>query len=283
MLDEKSFIGYIAKTALEATIIEVLTHPKPGLVTPFSNGSHNDMDYVTFIKSAKSIAPFLGLFVKAGFNREEDVLKELRKVGLEAEKEMFKATHGINTHKGLIFIIGIISAAYGNLFYKNEGISNEELSNKVKNITRGIVERELKNNNYQLTNGQKIFYKYGITGIRGEVEEGLQSIFSYALPTLKSYKKKLDLNDTLVNALLSLMAVVDDTTVVHRAGLDGLIFVKKTAKEALELGGMLTKEGREHIEKMNQEYIKRRISPGGCADLLSATYLIYKIQNDMGE
>ncbi|MCX7951581.1 MAG: triphosphoribosyl-dephospho-CoA synthase CitG [Clostridiales bacterium] len=283
MLDEKSFIEYIAKTALQATILEVLTHPKPGLVTPFSNGSHNDMNYVTFIKSAKSIAPFLELFVKAGFNKEEDILKELRKVGLEAEKEMFKATNGINTHKGLIFILGIISAAYGNLIYTNEGISKERLSNKVKNITRGIVERELKNNNYQLTNGQKIFYKYGITGIRGEVEQGLQSIFNYALPTLKSYIKKLDLNDALVNTLLSLMAVVDDTTVVHRSDLDGLMFVKKISQEALNLDGMLTKDGRQHIEKMNQEFIKRRISPGGCADLLSATYMIYKIQNDMGE
>lgn len=117
------------------------------------------------------------------------------------------------------------------MFYTNEGISKERLSNKVKNITKGIVERELKNNNYQLTNGQKIFYKYGITGIRGEVEQGLQSIFNYALPTLKSYIKKLDLNDALVNTLLSLMAVVDDTTVVHRADLDGLMFVKKFPKK----------------------------------------------------
>ena len=39
--------------------------------------------------------------------------KDLREVGKVAEKEMYEATKGINTHKGTIFSMGILLAVLG--------------------------------------------------------------------------------------------------------------------------------------------------------------------------
>ncbi|MCX7695355.1 MAG: triphosphoribosyl-dephospho-CoA synthase CitG [Caloramator sp.] len=280
MINRETFIKKISQIALEATLFEVSTHPKPGLVTPFSNGSHNDMCYVTFLRSASSIAPYFSEFIKAGILFKENVLDNLRPIGIMAEKDMFCVTGGVNTHKGLVFLLGVICAGCGALFRKNKEINRYTIANEISEITKGIVEKELDNYDEKkgMTNGQRIYKKYGLTGIRGEVEGGLKSIIDFALPTLEKYNKKLSLNDMLVNTLLSLMTVVDDTTVVHRASIEGLEFVKKHSKIALGLGGMATKEGIEYIEKMDREFKERNISPGGCADLLAATYMIYKIE-----
>ncbi|SHE87525.1 triphosphoribosyl-dephospho-CoA synthase CitG [Caloramator proteoclasticus] len=280
MTNRDTFIKKISQIALEATLLEVSTHPKPGLVTPFSNGSHKDMSYVTFMKSASYIAPYFSEFINIGIIYSENILDKLRPIGLIAEKDMFYATDGVNTHKGLIFLLGVICAGCGVLFRENKAINRISISKIVSEITEGIVEREL--NNYDekkgMTNGQRIYKKYGLTGIRGEVEGGLKSIIDYALPTFEKYNKRLSINDTLVNTLLSLMTVVDDTTVVHRTSIEGLNFVKKHSKIALELGGMATKEGVDYIENLDRKFKERNISPGGCADLLAATYMIYKIE-----
>lgn len=168
---------------------------------------------------------------------------------------MFNATGGVNTHKGLIFLIGIISAAVSRLYKHKYEINRFTISREIKNITQGIIERELKNIDGVITNGQRIFKEYGITGIRGEVEGGLKSIIEIGLPTFEKYKD-LTLNDALVNTLIALMTEVDDTTVVNRAGIDGLKFVKEHAKKALELGGMESMEGKRYIEKMDMEFKK---------------------------
>lgn len=283
-MKNENFIIKISQIALESTLLEVSTHPKPGLVTPFSNGSHKDMDYVTFIKSASAIAPYFIDFIKVGLNYKDDILNKLRPIGVMAERDMFRATRGVNTHKGLIFLIGLICAASGTLYRKKIKIDRLSLSDEVKRITEGIIERELKNiEDEKLTNGQRIYKKYGLTGIRGEVEKGLMSIMECGLPTFEKSIEVLNLNDSLVNTLLALMTRVEDTTIVHRSSIEGLEFVRKYAKMALEAGGMLTEEGRSIIKRMDEDFKERNISPGGCADMLAATYMIYKIEKDMGE
>ncbi|MFR5732678.1 MAG: triphosphoribosyl-dephospho-CoA synthase [Clostridium sp.] len=45
------------------------------------------------------------------------LFEAIRLTGIEAEKAMFAATDGVNTHKGMIFSMGTIAAAAG-LFYR---------------------------------------------------------------------------------------------------------------------------------------------------------------------
>jgi len=108
----------VGNLALTATLYEVSAAPKPGLVDPFSRGAHSDMDYFTFLASAAALAPFFVDFARIGAEfagESPGLLAELRKLGIEAEKSMYAATQGINTHKGLIFSMGLACAAAGKL------------------------------------------------------------------------------------------------------------------------------------------------------------------------
>lgn len=116
-----SFCEYISQIAVKSMLLEVSATPKPGLVDRNNSGAHKDMDFNTFIESSVSqVYTFYnctleGLKFEGEDNKE--LLKAIRPAGIEGESKMFNATRGINTHKGLIFSLGIIAAAAG-LQYK---------------------------------------------------------------------------------------------------------------------------------------------------------------------
>ena len=133
--------------ALESMLVEVSVTPKPGLVDRNNSGAHKDMDFFTFMKSAASLARSFEEFSEAGFesgikflkfnftnknikNSADEVLQNLfpviRKIGIKAEKKMFKATNGINTHKGEIFSLGVFCACAGFLSGMKEKITAEK-------------------------------------------------------------------------------------------------------------------------------------------------------------
>ena len=102
--------------ALRAALYEVGLQPKPGLVDPAHSGSHDDMDFFTFQRSAAAISSFFPRFFAAGERIADDpafLLAVLRLIGLEAEEAMYEATGQVNTHKGLIFSLGLVLGAAG--------------------------------------------------------------------------------------------------------------------------------------------------------------------------
>ena len=104
----------IEKCVCKALLGEVYTTPKPGLVDLKDNGAHKDMDVHTFEKSTAAIAPYIAeMFCEGYANQQslENLFARIRQIGIEAEKAMFEATKGINTHKGILFTMGIISGA----------------------------------------------------------------------------------------------------------------------------------------------------------------------------
>lgn len=112
------------------------------------------------------------------------------------------------------------------------------------------------------------------------MEAGLPSIGKVALPCLReALAGGLSLNDALVHTLLALMTVVDDTTILNRHGMAVLQEVRSIAGQVMSAGGMLMESGRQRIAALDQEFIARRISPGGSADLLAATYFIHLFEN----
>lgn len=62
------------------------------------------------------LTPYFETFVQAGTELRhlpiEATFRTIRQVGLEAERAMFEATEGINTHKGAIFSLGIFSCLW---------------------------------------------------------------------------------------------------------------------------------------------------------------------------
>lgn len=265
----------IGSMAVQALLDEVATTPKPGLVDRRNSGSHTDMDIFTFQASANALAPYFYECVKIGQNTKdlsaEDTFYALRAAGVRAEKDMFRATGGVNTHKGAVFTIGILCGAAGRLWSESSSWNEEDLFAEVIAMTRKPMERDLESRGAD-TAGMRLYNEMGIRGIRGEVSEGLPSIRDFGLPVYRScLEKGMDQNRAGAISLLNLIVSVVDTNMIKRGGMDGaMAAIRKTAQMLLKNDAPEQAE----IEALDDWFIERNISPGGCADLLAAVYFI---------
>ncbi|WP_029451353.1 triphosphoribosyl-dephospho-CoA synthase CitG [Clostridium algidicarnis] len=278
--DEIGLISFsIGELAVQAMLYEVLTYPKPGLVSPINSGSHSDMDYYKFIDSTTALIKFMLLFSKEGYSNKshEEIFKNIRDIGIEAEKEMFLKTSGINTHKGMLFVMGITVAAVSKTLYENQDFKS--IQGNMKAMTIGITKKDFKDINLKkdLSHGEKLYLKYGIKGVRKEVEKGLPLVFNYSLPFYEE-NKLLVHKDRIVNTLIGIMQYCDDTTILYRHSIDTLNEVKERSKYILDLGGMCKEEGIKEIMSLEEDFIKRKISPGGSADILAVTIFLEEIK-----
>lgn len=278
----KLYSNYLAESATKAVLFEVSTSPKPGLVDRHNNGAHKDMDFFTFMSSSSAIS---GGFLKIaeaserfdGINKNE-LLNIIRPIGIEMEKSMFKATNGVNTHKGIIFSLGIICAAAAQIGKKNNynKIYAEEISEYTMMMTEGLT-KELETSRFSssITKGEEIYHKYGIKGIRGEVESGFQSVLKSGLDELRnSYYTFNCKNDLFIQMLFRIMSVCEDSNIISRHVPETLYEVQEIAKDFIESGGMNNEDGIIRVKSLDQLFISRNISPGGSADLLAVSILL---------
>ncbi len=284
-IDSKSW--EIGEAFLKGILFEVTSYPKPGLVSSISSGAHNDMNIVTFMSSSAAIAPVFYMCAQAGREHNGEysrLLPILREIGVWGENKLLKSTKGINTQRGILFSAGILCGAAGFLS-KNAGkCIPEELFDISSKITKGIVDRELtciNQSKTKLTAGEQLYLKYGVTGIRGEVEAGFPSVINIGLPALKySLRKGLKLNHCLIHTLISLMTCVNDTTILWRKNKNVLTAVQEQAKNILSKGSVFTEEGLNAIKEIDSDFTAKNISPGGSADLVAVTVGSYLLENN---
>lgn len=280
LISNEAFI--IAGYAIEAMLYEVSAYPSPGLVSSISRGAHVDMDHYTFIKSTSILSKYMVRFAEEGYSNRtpKEIFKAIRAIGIEAESEMFKGTEGVNTHKGMIFLLGISCAAVTKAI--NDKKSFGEIQGIIKQMTKGLVQAELSHMNEEkaTSHGEKLFLQHKVEGIRGQVEKGIPLVFGYSLGVYKE-NKALKLNDRLIHTLLCIMMHCEDSNVLHRHSMDTLKNVQKKATQIIFLGGMTTESGRAAIETLNKEFIKDYISPGGSADLLAVTVFFNSVEEYM--
>jgi len=272
----------IAGYAIEAMLCEVSAYPSPGLVSSVSKGAHVDMDNYTFIKSTSILSKYMVLFAEEGLSNKspKEIFKAIRAIGIEAEIEMFKGTQGVNTHKGMIFLLGISCAAVTKAI--NDKKSFDEIQGIIKEMTKGLVQDELvyMSKGKATSHGEKLFLKHNIEGIRGQVERGIPLVFDYSLAVYKE-NKDLKLNDRLIHTLLCIMKQCEDSNILHRHSMDTLKMVQQKATQIIDLGGMTSEKGRAEIDTLNKEFIKDNVSPGGSADLLAVTIFFNSIETYM--
>ena len=269
----------IGKTATESLIREVETTPKPGLVDLRNNGSHTDMDVNTFRRSALALEPYFTECVKIGIDSAVDsqtrTFDRLRAAGIKAEKVMLTETSGINTHKGLIYSMGVLLGAIGRLWSADFPIADmRRILDEAAELVKESTVHDFDSASGK-TAGEKLYLDRGIKGIRGEVAAGFPSVLKHSLPVYEtSLSKGMSTNDAAICALMNLIATVDDTNVYHRGGDEGARFAKEYAKKMTERELSICA-----IEEMDDEFIKRRLSPGGSADLLAITYFLSSIND----
>jgi len=258
-------IDYLSEIAIHAMEQELQLYPKFGLVSLVDAGCHKDMNDETFRNSIKAIKPFVREYIQAGITKEEPFV--LQEIGKRAEMAMFEATNQINTHKGLIFLLGIFLDALVNTLLLNQG--KDFLQSEIKQKAKAIVGdyHQHVNKKEHRTHGDELYLKYGLKGVRGEALKGLPLIF--LVPPFKQREDKTHLHEYLI----SLMAELDDTTIVHKCNYQTLIEVQKDMKSIVKSGGYTLHK--ETVNRLSDEYKARNISPGGSADLL-VIKLIYE-------
>lgn len=268
----KPAVAFVPALAARALRQELDLTPKPGLVDRANSGAHRDMDYALFLASIDAITPWFARFEQAGFDHAHRPaaaqLRLIRPMGIACEQAMFAATDGVNTHKGGIFSLGLLSFAAGRLRGLGWQLSADTLCHEVSAICRGLVARELAARAQAITAGEKQFRDYGLTGARGEAEQGFITVRRAVLPFWQQEQGERRLH----NALLRLMAVNRDSNLVSRGGLAGLRYVQDYAQQLLA-----TEWERDDLRQMDQALIARHLSPGGSADLLAVAYVLAMI------
>lgn len=249
--------NYLFEITDQAIKSEIELYPSFGLVSKVDSGSHSDMDYHTFIKSKDALRNGIKAYINTSFNKEIND-EELITIGLNMEKDMFKATNNINTHKGLIFLLGIFLPIVGHSIYYN---TLNDIQSKISALSTKIVSDYYQTitTKKHVSHSDTIYLEYGIKGIREEGLNGLQKVFA------NPFKEK-DSHATLMNDLLYFMSILNDTTIIHKKDISVLKQVKTDAKEILRNGGY--ESNVEKVLHLSNTYKGESISPGGSADML---------------
>lgn len=278
-LDEQlaTKIGALAHRAL---ICEANVTPKPGLVDRENSGAHRDMDLKLFCKSADALRPWLADCARIGLAMRdaapEQVFAQLRARGIEAERAMFAATDGVNTHKGALFSLGILCCAAA---MEGEGAGVQAILDRAAALAQPALEdlTALCPDNAH-TGGEVQYLQSGRTGVRGEAATGFPHARDCGLPALKrALQDGATFNEACLQALLALMACVEDSNILRRRGPEALRSVQSRAKALLEQGF-----NSDDLRRMNDDFVRENLSPGGSADLLEVTIFLFEIQNTNG-
>lgn len=284
ILNQCSMSNKIGTIAIEAVLFEVSTTPKPGLVDRENNGAHFDMDIFTFMSSTAGLHRSFDEMFELGLNNQhlpiQELLPALRQIGMEAEHRMFEMTKGVNTHKGIIFTLGILCACVGWSLGKAV-LTGDYLCQLAGDMCAGICASEYcgLEEKTSLTKGERMYQEHGLTGVRGEVESGYRTVREISLPIYRVLRAaEVEVNDALVQTLLYLIANTDDTNIVSRHNMETASYAKQEARVVLNKGGIFAKDAKRDIRKMDEDFIKRHISPGGCADLLAVTHFLHTVE-----
>lgn len=269
--------GQIVADALRAMLYEVTVQPKPGLVDPVTVGPHPDMTVFTFIDSVTSLRQYFDRCVDLGSSFHGENLSRLfervRLIGMNAERTMYAATKGVNTHKGAVFSLGIMVTAVGyQLNYPERtvsGIIKQMVSGLTKRDFAGISSKSIS----QLSASELQYIKYGLAGIRGEAEHGFPIVMSIGLPTLQQSQGTV--NQRLLDTFMAIVQHLVDTNAIKRAGDVNVIgWIHKQADHYFKLGGSQTMVGLTFLKQLDEQFTKRNISLGGSADCLILTIFL---------
>ena len=261
-------LGRLAVGALHA---ELACAPKPGLVTPFDTGSHTDMDAATFLRSLFALRGYFVAIAQAGIDNAP--FARLRQLGIDAEAAMLRATGGINTHRGAIFSLGLLTAQAARLRVAHgRRPAGEEICNAVQVWRDALQSAPLDPH----SNGQRMRAKYQVSGVREQAAAGYPLLRAVALPCLRAALHGGATREAaLAHTLMQLVADVDDLNVLHRGGHEGLIYAQAQARVFLADGGIAQPQWRDQLNAIGAQFVARRLSPGGSADLLACAWFLH--------
>ncbi|MDP9709685.1 UNVERIFIED_ORG: triphosphoribosyl-dephospho-CoA synthase [Pseudomonas fluorescens] len=267
----------LADLAVDALIDEADLSPKPALVDRRGNGAHTDLHLGLMHASALALWPAFKEMAEAALEFGEIGLplrEAIGRIGREGEQAMLTTTHGVNTHRGAIWALGLLVTA----------AALDTKSTSASAVTLRVARLALLDDRYAprpLSHGAQVAQRYGARGAREEAQLGFPSVVQRGLPQLKrSRAAGHGEQNARLDGLLAIMTELADTCVLYRAGEQGLHAMQHGAQAVLDVGGSASLTGRRRLHELDQQLIALNASPGGAADLLAATLLLDRIERD---
>jgi [citrate (pro-3S)-lyase] ligase len=255
----------IAHLATDALRAELNTTPKPGLVDRNDNGAHKDMNLALMNRSIDVLQPYFVKLALLGCQEDIPETGQVRQIGIDAERAMLNATGGVNTHRGALFCMGLVTLAGAWCMKHDDKVDEEQLQSLIIKVAEGFTPTAG-------THGNDAVNAHRVTGALDLAKAGYEQLFNDWLPAYRHYLAE-NAENACHKLLLHIMSQLDDTNVIHRVGYEQAQQVKQ---EALALLNDYSTAG---METMNRDYIARNVSPGGSADMVALTLFVQTILN----
>jgi len=270
----------LGRLACQALIAEAELTPKPGLVDRRGAGAHTDMSLSIMERSAFAIEPYFCemAFISNRTHPGQALRERLAVIGRDAERAMLKATGGSNSHKGAIWILGLLISA--SALYVEDDPKVSRIAATAKEIA-SFADRAAPR---LVSHGELVGKRYGAAGARGEALRGFPHVVDIGLPVLRS-KRASGATQTVarLDTLLSIMASLDDTCLLYRGGKKALVAAKDGAIAVERAGGSGTAIGRQKLFRLDRRLLELGVSPGGSGDLLAATLFLDAVERGQNE
>jgi triphosphoribosyl-dephospho-CoA synthase len=184
-------------------------------------------------------------------------------IGMRTEKTML-ASLGTNTHKGYIFLSGLLLVAK----WRARSSDDRRVRDSIVSLACEFFGQQRETT----SKGGRARDRYGAGGIVREAMNGLPALFDEALPAYLVASKRHGCQRTASFAMMGrLMQRVEDTTTLHRCGTLGLARIRRDGRrleKMIEAGGNYTL----FLQSINREYIRMNLTMGGVADMIGLSY-----------
>jgi len=306
-------IKQVSDLAVEAALLEV-NSPKPGNITP--DKGFGDTSYKDFLLGCSAIRPAVNDAAMNGFLAGEGELRYSR-IGLgelikKAVIDVRESHTGGNTHLGLIMLFIPLAAAAGVCISQHTDPIKKLRENLEKIIKLSSVEDslglyeaiilsgmsdlgsvreldvrdkksmdDLRNRNINLHQLMQLSAERDY--VARELATGLNIVFNISAPTLRRIHRQIeDTKAATIQTYLILLSRFPDSLIARKKGLGVAEHVSMKAKEVLDLGGVLTPEGRCAIDELDKllRSEDNKLNPGTTADLIAATIYVLLLYTD---
>jgi triphosphoribosyl-dephospho-CoA synthase len=259
----------IAEAAAGALHAQARLTPKPGLVDDREGSSHPDTNVAMLVASAEALREPLRQCAEAAraLPLGPDLRARLGEIGRAGEQRMFDATGGVDTHRGALWTLGLLSAGAAVTEGAESAAGFAALLARIPDACAPAASTP--------PHGEQARRRCGMRGAAGQARGGFPHVIRIGLPALRASRRRCDAPDTAaLNALIAIMANLDDSSVVRRGGRAGLRLVHRRAADIVQAGGCGTAEGWRRLESFCREADDHRLSMRGSGDLLAATLFL---------
>lgn len=255
-----SALDRLAASLTAGLRLELFLTPKPGLVDLLDNGSHPDLSLPRMLASVDLVGGYL--VELAGLLGRGASLPLLVEAGRRAEERMLSRL-GTNTHRGAIFLAGLLMAGRARAG-----------SDRVEDIREGV--RRVAGEFFGASplppsHGSAARRAYGAGGIVAEARLGLPSLFEEALPAYERAFREGEPGRAPYMAMARLMRTVEDTTTLYRGGP---LALARLRSDGARIEATLEK-GDDPVPlllQLNRDYRRLNLTMGGVADLLGLAF-----------